>query len=182
MATRQETHASNAYMNDNNIPVKEEEEEEEEEADFGNGCGCGWFRQLFCLGRRQQSVGNGGYNNDHRHLLQGRGDGDEGYVRGREGWLVQKLKKVKEVSEVVAGPKWKTWLRKTGAYLNVYKRKMGWGRGRRENNFQYDSYDYALNFDEGEDADDEDKFSFSARFAPPFHNQIQIQRPVAVAS
>ncbi|GAB4828191.1 hypothetical protein Ancab_035108 [Ancistrocladus abbreviatus] len=180
MAAPHEIHPNSVYDHHHNNNSILMEEEEAADADFGNGYGC--FHQLFCcLSRRQ---GSGSREDDHRHLIQGRSDdGDQEYYRsGKEGWMVEKLKKVKEVSEMVAGPKWKTWLRKLGAYLNSYKRRMGWGRERRGNNFQYDSYDYALNFDEGEGEDDQEMFRFSARFAAPFRDQIQAQRPVAVAS
>jgi hypothetical protein len=57
---------------------------------------------------------------------------------------VRKLKKVKEASEIVAGPKWKTFIRKIGAYIK--KRKQ------RNNQAQYDAESYTLNFDREEDA------------------------------
>ncbi|XP_073265978.1 uncharacterized protein [Populus alba] len=61
----------------------------------------------------------------------------------RDPWSVRKLKKVKEASEIVAGPKWKTFIRKIGAYIK--KRKQ------RNNQAQYDAESYALNFDREED-------------------------------
>ncbi|KAJ6923744.1 hypothetical protein NC652_017153 [Populus alba x Populus x berolinensis] len=57
----------------------------------------------------------------------------------RDPWSVRKLKKVKEASEIVAGAKWKTFIRKIGAYIK--KRKQ------RNNQAQYDAESYALNFD-----------------------------------
>lgn len=69
--------------------------------------------------------------------------------------MARKLKKVKEVSEMVAGPKWKTFIRKMGGYLKGKKQR---------NRFQYDPESYALNFD-GED--DGPPLGFSARFAVP---------------
>lgn len=74
-------------------------------------------------------------------------------------WLVRQVKKLREVSEIVAGPKWKNFLRKIGAYLNDNKRT----------DFQYDSFNYTLNFDDG-NLNDEDygvNLGFSSRFAPP---------------
>ncbi|KAJ6914394.1 hypothetical protein NC651_016608 [Populus alba x Populus x berolinensis] len=61
----------------------------------------------------------------------------------RDPWSVRKLKKVKEASEIMAGPKWKTFIRKIGAFIK--KRKQ------RNNQAQYDAESYALNFDREED-------------------------------
>ena len=76
--------------------------------------------------------------------------------------MVKQLKKLKEVSELIAGPKWKNFLRRIGAYFN-HKIK-------RRKDFRYDSDDYALNFDEGVHDDDDEygaALGFSSRFAPP---------------
>ncbi|KAJ4831650.1 hypothetical protein Tsubulata_045563 [Turnera subulata] len=79
----------------------------------------------------------------------------------RETWVVKKLKKVKEVSEVVAGPKWKTFIRKISAYFKSKRRF-------KNNQFQYDAQSYALNFDEGADEDEDYCFQpFSSRFSAP---------------
>ncbi|KAF8389172.1 hypothetical protein HHK36_025865 [Tetracentron sinense] len=59
-----------------------------------------------------------------------------------ENWWVKRGKKVKEMSEVLAGPKWKTFIRKFSGYSNNKKRKV---------QFQYDPQSYALNFDGGVD-------------------------------
>ncbi|XP_058112221.1 uncharacterized protein LOC131255494 [Magnolia sinica] len=58
-------------------------------------------------------------------------------IEGRwwKGWNA--LKKVKEWSEIVAGPRWKTFIRR-------FNRK-----GSRCGKYQYDPLSYALNFDEG---------------------------------
>ncbi|KAI5585724.1 hypothetical protein BDE02_06G164600 [Populus trichocarpa] len=99
----------------------------EEEAYSANGCCC--FR-LFTFNLRR--------NNEREYdILNENGD-------HRDPWLVRKLKKVKEASEIVAGPKWKTFIRKIGAYIK--KRKQ------RNNQAQYDAESYALNFDREEDA------------------------------
>ncbi|KAJ6296224.1 hypothetical protein OIU78_024128 [Salix suchowensis] len=60
----------------------------------------------------------------------------------RDPWLARKLKKVKEASEVLAGPKWKTFIRKISALIKKKKQ--------RNNQFQYDAESYALNFDREE--------------------------------
>ncbi|KAL8118303.1 uncharacterized protein LOC141659924 [Apium graveolens] len=49
---------------------------------------------------------------------------------------VNSLKKLREWSEIVAGPKWKTFIRR-------------FNRSKSSNKYQYDPLSYALNFDEG---------------------------------
>lgn len=79
------------------------------------------------------------------------------------------LKKLREWSEIVAGPKWKTFIRR-------FSRTRGGAGGApyRHGRFHYDSLSYSLNFDKGPNSADleDDKpehggFSrnFSARFA-----------------
>ncbi|KAF3654264.1 putative homeobox protein knotted-1-like LET12-like [Capsicum annuum] len=79
-------------------------------------------------------------------------------------WMVNKLKELKEYSEVVAGPKWKNMVRKIGKYFNNNPNK------KRTTQFQYDSDSYALNFanDDGNGGDDGLFRNFSSRFAAPF--------------
>ncbi|KAJ0030614.1 hypothetical protein Pint_14702 [Pistacia integerrima] len=92
--------------------------------------GCDCFL-LFCFKWRQS-------NNSNRLLHQNGGEYGES-------WLIKKAKKVKEVSEVFAGPKWKTFIRKVGGYVK---------RNKYKNTFQYDPQSYALNFDSGVDMED----------------------------
>ncbi|XP_057968340.1 uncharacterized protein LOC131157901 [Malania oleifera] len=119
--------------------LHEEEEEEQESFSAGGGlCGCcGFFW--------------GQSSNEDRYLLrqktgENRG-GEGGGGGGGAWWSAEKLvKKAKEASEVMAGPKWKTFLRKLGN-----KNKKG--------RFQYDPRSYALNFDDagdGRSPDDDD--------------------------
>lgn len=69
------------------------------------------------------------------------------------------FKKVREWSELVAGPKWKTFIRR----CSKNRPKPG--------KFQYDPLSYALNFDEGHgqngNLEDEDRVfrDFSSRYA-----------------
>ncbi|XP_022749577.1 uncharacterized protein LOC111299004 [Durio zibethinus] len=92
------------------------------------GKGCDWFG-LFCLKWRPNDI-----DETDQSLLHQRRE-------HRETWCKSKLKKLKEVSEKLAGPKWKNFIRKTSGYCN--KRKT------QKNRFQYDPYSYALNFDNG---------------------------------
>ncbi|XP_022867065.1 uncharacterized protein LOC111386821 [Olea europaea var. sylvestris] len=116
----------------------------EEEAS-ATGCGC--FR-LFCGGRKKSSQGESHY------LLQGR----QVY---KETWLVTKFKKLKEFSELVAGPKWKNMIRKIGKVCNPKK------KSQMTTQLQYSPGSYALNFDCGGEDEEEDNLlhSFSSRFA-----------------
>ncbi|PIN04806.1 hypothetical protein CDL12_22660 [Handroanthus impetiginosus] len=75
------------------------------------------------------------------------------------------LKKIREWSEIVAGPRWKTFIRR-------FNRNRS---GSRHVNVQYDPLSYAMNFDEGpgqnghldEEGDDEYYYgrNFSSRYA-----------------
>ncbi|KAK9684687.1 hypothetical protein RND81_10G225700 [Saponaria officinalis] len=68
------------------------------------------------------------------------------------------MKKIREWSEIVAGPKWKTFIRR-------------FNRSGKNVKYQYDPLSYALNFDEGQGHnghfDDDDGYfpDFSSRFA-----------------
>ena len=145
--------------------VEEEEEEcnnvhDHEYQDPVSADGCGCFR-LF----RFNSCWGHDYNEDG-HPLQERERGDRANT-----WWAKKLKKAKEFSEVVAGPKWKNFIRKCGGYFNNNKNK-------KKNRFQYDAESYALNFDGGGDFDSEENGllpSFSSRF--PLHFPQQQPRP-----
>ncbi|XP_030474328.2 uncharacterized protein LOC115691748 [Syzygium oleosum] len=89
---------------------------------------------------------------------------------------VRVLKKLRELSEVVAGPRWKTFIRRFSRSRSIGS-AAGAGGGAhdqsRPGRFNYDPMSYALNFDEGPGhdphLDDEDYFrryrSFSVRHA-----------------
>ncbi|KAG4991049.1 hypothetical protein AAZX31_09G089200 [Glycine max] len=110
-----------------------------------SGCGYGCFRGFgwsWCS-RRGSEEGKG--------LVEQKGDSRLSY----------KLRKIKEFSEVIAGPKWKTFIRKISGY--------GRKQQQQKNRFQYDEHSYALNFNSGAQSEDDDMPpSFSARFSAPF--------------
>ncbi|KAK2646659.1 hypothetical protein Ddye_021854 [Dipteronia dyeriana] len=90
----------------------------------GHGCCFGW-----CRGK------------DGRDLLH---DNEDDY---EESWWIERTRKVKEASELLAGHKWKNFIRKIGRYCNIK-------RNNHKTQFQYDPESYALNFDRGLDRDD----------------------------
>ncbi|CAH8363164.1 unnamed protein product [Eruca vesicaria subsp. sativa] len=57
-----------------------------------------------------------------------------------ESWLSKKLKGPKEISEKIAGPKWKNFIR---SFSNGRKKM------KRDVDFTYDLKNYSLNFDDG---------------------------------
>ncbi|XP_059644792.1 uncharacterized protein LOC132286466 [Cornus florida] len=87
-----------------------------------------------------------------------------------EGWWARGigvLKKLREWSEIVAGPRWKTFIRR----FNRNRSLVGGGGGGRNAKFQYDPLSYALNFDQGPGQNgnsDEDGWfrNFSTRYSP----------------
>ncbi|CAI0416553.1 unnamed protein product [Linum tenue] len=125
-----------------------------------------------CFGRR--SAGS------HAYLLQvnqDRHSSEDQEPRGGGGggrrWVAEKLKKAREVSELVAGPKWKNFIRRfsgtvRAAVGSVANKANGRIKRPSKMQFQYDAQSYALNFDDGVDtADDCGYPGFSARYAVP---------------
>ncbi|XP_020240625.1 uncharacterized protein LOC109819329 [Cajanus cajan] len=81
---------------------------------------------------------------------------------------VMAFMKVREWSELAAGPRWKTFIRR-------FNRSRSGSNRHAPGKYQYDPLSYALNFDEGHNGEfDDDSFSplrnFSTRYAtpPPF--------------
>ncbi|XP_043720751.1 uncharacterized protein LOC122668225 [Telopea speciosissima] len=138
---------------DNNSAIQEMEEGEGEEGyeveGFGNdGCAC--FR-FFGIGRQR--------SNERVSLLQSQ------QGENRESLWRRKLKDLKEITELLCGPKWKNLIRKLSVYANGGNKR----RNRRAAQFQYDPQSYALNFDHRDDDEDLDasRLGFSSRFAAP---------------
>lgn len=83
---------------------------------------------------------------------------------------VRAFQKVREWSEIVAGPRWKTFIRR---FNRNKSGSGGGGAGGRHGQFHYDPLSYSLNFDEGpgqngnlEDENDYGGFrAFSTRYA-----------------
>ncbi|KAJ9131192.1 hypothetical protein P3X46_035278 [Hevea brasiliensis] len=146
-------------------PIMEHEQgghDYEGERSTASGCNC---FQLFSFKWHQ----NNDYEN--RHLLN-RQKGDNQH---EESWVMRQLKKVKEVSEVVAGPKWKTFIRKVGGYIkNTKKQKNNY-----DNQFHYDPESYALNFDAGVDREDDlllPVFSSKLAAVPSSNSSVEDKR------
>ncbi|KDP33548.1 hypothetical protein JCGZ_07119 [Jatropha curcas] len=121
--------------------------EEQAAAYFSSSCCCCFYlkrnsngSRRYLLGRKQEEIDN------------------------KESWVVEKAKKVKEISEVLAGPKWKNFIRRCSSVH-------GYGFCSKKTSkmqYQYDPQSYALNFDDGIDKELEDSFpGFSARYATP---------------
>ncbi|KAE8663427.1 hypothetical protein F3Y22_tig00112980pilonHSYRG00037 [Hibiscus syriacus] len=88
----------------------------------------------------------------HGYLLQ--------YEENRESWVKRRAKKLQEISELLAGPRWKNFIRRFSIY--------GINKKRRSTTMQYDIQSYELNFDEGVHREaDAGYLGFSARFAAP---------------
>ncbi|KAG2605281.1 uncharacterized protein LOC120671433 [Panicum virgatum] len=94
-----------------------------------------------------------------------------GAASGRRRWWrrgVDALMKVREWSELVAGPRWKTFIRRLRLRRGGPRHGAGAGGGK----LNYDPLSYALNFDDGgggPEGDDDyaGHLDFSARFVAP---------------
>ncbi|KAG8367520.1 hypothetical protein BUALT_Bualt16G0080400 [Buddleja alternifolia] len=134
-------------------PITERVHEGYEDTAAESGC----FRR-FCFGWDD--------GESHNYLLQERSG------LHKETWPVDKFKKMKEFSELVAGPKWKNFIRRIGRFCNPRKYKT--------TPFQYSPESYALNFagdNQEQEEDDGLMHSFSSRFAPHAFISDQQRRP-----
>ncbi|OMO61608.1 hypothetical protein CCACVL1_23375 [Corchorus capsularis] len=118
----------------------------DQETYSSSGCGC--FHGFCWWRRRSRNEGNG-------YMLHQQEDQNQ--MINKESWLKKKAKKLKEMSEILAGPKWKNFIR------SFSKRSKSSSM-----QFQYDPRSYELNFDDGIHREVDDGFpDFSARFAAP---------------
>lgn len=141
------TQEKQAFITETSPIIMEHDQDTDDYQQGGFGCGC--FRLFYS--KNQSSQG------DRINFLQQTGDHPH-----KERWLIKKLKELKEFSELVAGPKWKNFIRK-------------FSKKPKNTRFQYDPQSYALNFNDGGCDDEEDDGflarNFSTRFAPPFPDQ-----------
>ncbi|ESQ45759.1 hypothetical protein EUTSA_v10010820mg [Eutrema salsugineum] len=73
-------------------------------------------------------------------------------------WWVRAILKIREWSEIVAGPRWKTFIRRINGHR---RRRRVW-----HDSAKYDPLSYKLNFEDEEEEDDKAGFrSFSMRYA-----------------
>ncbi|XP_073136829.1 uncharacterized protein [Henckelia pumila] len=117
---------------------------------FGRGCCCFW--NLPCFASRESN------NWERISTSEKEQENIIGHWWGKSSNV---LKKVREWSELVAGPKWKTFIRR-------FNRTAGRAK---PGKFQYDPLSYSLNFDNGpgrnEQFEDDRVFrDFSSRYAP----------------
>lgn len=120
-----------------------------------------------CFGsRRSASVGIAWWERVRATSLS---ESSPSQVTGGAGdrWWARGLMKVREWSEIAAGPRWKTFIRR-------FNRNRSGGGCRHVGKYQYDPLSYALNFDEGpgQNGDFEDDGydgfqNFSTRYAAP---------------
>ncbi|KAL5544243.1 hypothetical protein UlMin_008027 [Ulmus minor] len=130
-------------------------------------------RCCFCFGsRRSSSVGLAWW--ERLRTSSTSTQNDRWWFRG-----FRAVKKLREWSEIVAGPKWKTFIRRLNRNRSTGGGSGG-GGGNRHGKFQYDPLSYSLNFDQGpgqNGSPEEDDFggfrNFSVRYASPVPAPVQ---------
>ncbi|KAG5223068.1 hypothetical protein OIU76_000601 [Salix suchowensis] len=138
-------------------------------------------RRCFCLpcfsSRRSSSVG---FSFWERIKSSPSSNGDD--VHHNQWWAkgMRAFKMIREWSEIVAGPKWKTFIRRFNR-----NKSSGSGNGRHHGKFQYDPISYSLNFDEGQgrqngNPDDSDDYGGFRDFSTRYASVSASGRPVAM--
>ncbi|KAK1420955.1 hypothetical protein QVD17_22948 [Tagetes erecta] len=142
MSKQQELQALNVSHPAPTITEHDQEGTDIYDDDTANSGGC--FRLFCCC-------------DNHEYLYQH----ESGELINKETWFMKRAKSLKEYSEMVAGPKWKNFIRRFSRRPKT--------RANAHMPFQYDPQSYALNFNDGDDREDDDLLprSFSTRFAPP---------------
>lgn len=141
-------------------PLRGNDSDEDQEAErlFMSGCGCFRWRRW----RQTGSTLNHPPPQEEKKEEEGK--------RGCIIWFREKAKKMKQLSEILAGPRWKNFIRRnSNAYHNggdnSKKKKK---KKTTTSNFQYDPRSYALNFDDGIDKEDHGIYlNFSGRYVVP---------------
>ncbi|XP_061338672.1 uncharacterized protein LOC133285456 [Gastrolobium bilobum] len=115
-----------------------------------------------CFGPRRRSAWWERVRSTSWSQTQSRPSGERWWSRG-----LRALKKLREWSEIVAGPKWKTFIRRFNR--NRATKRMA--------NYQYDPFSYALNFDQGQNEDpyDDGFRNFSTRYAAANNNNNNVK-------
>lgn len=119
-----------------------------------------------CFASRWERVRSASFSQSHDTI----GSGNRWWSRP-----IRVLKKLREWSEIVAGPKWKTFIRRFNRHRS----------SKRMAKYQYDPLSYALNFDEGHgqsgDCDDDGFRNFSTRYAAVSIKQVSPEQVGDVA-
>ncbi|XP_041018080.1 uncharacterized protein LOC121260322 [Juglans microcarpa x Juglans regia] len=126
MATQ--IHGHSAASISENLELEENDIVEDYDEEMGTSSSCGCFRGL-CFGWCPDN------NVTRRHLLL------QQHGEREENWVANKLRQVKQFSEVLGGPKWKDFIRFFSLRAGINKK--------RRNQYRYDLQSYALNFDDG---------------------------------
>lgn len=153
MATPQDkpAHDSNGTW-----PIRDDDYSQDFEESTISSSECGCIRDLICCWPRNS-------NEKHGYDLLHQQQAAEEIIR--ESWVKEKAKKLKEISEVLARPRWKNFVRRFSIYGNGINNKK---RRSTLMQFQYDPQGYKLNFDDGIHREVEAGFhDFYTRFAAP---------------
>ncbi|KAK1434669.1 hypothetical protein QVD17_00418 [Tagetes erecta] len=132
-------------------PIIMEHEHEHNDDNITPSTGC--FRFFCCFDTLHH------HDSESTKFLHQHQSGD---LINQETWFMKRAKSLKEYSELVAGPKWKNFIRRFGRKTKI--------RSNANTPFQYDPQSYALNFNDGAGNHEDDDLlprSFSTRFAPP---------------
>ncbi|KAI3801780.1 hypothetical protein L1987_29894 [Smallanthus sonchifolius] len=144
MAKQQDPHSLNVPYTTPIIMEHDQEGKDIYHHDAAASAGC--FRFFCCF-------------DNHHH--DGETAGFLSQNQSRDGWFMKRAKSLKEYSVLVAGPKWKNFIRRFSRRPRT--------RSNANTPFMYDPQSYALNFNDGDDHEDDDLLprSFSTRFTPP---------------